>query len=693
MTTAMKRILPILILLLTCWVSAAYAENVLVQEEPVTRVTERKEMVKHKAGVRNIDDCAIVRVYVMPYLPEDLNLQEATSDYGIDKKEYVYISPMQGYVQFYIPINKEDGIIRNLHFRANGFKKPVQVKVKDELKPKELYEATIRMEQEDMVTLKLKTSLPYCDILKEKDKIGTSDDKGNFTITIQKEKTFYLKAKKEGYEQERKSFITDTLSERVYDRKKKIIDYTHDPFMMVKEGATKQQKVVFTVTQEGVRLVAYSQEHPNDSTVINPSSPAITLYPGKYDLVISKPGHITLPMEFEVTPNKATYVEVLEIDPIKGTLKVTVNKEKAEVYIDNKFRGNTQNKDTFHVSLGAHSLTVKKNMFADQNTSFTLTSAQKVLPINVSLSKTNNEWWNSSQYFPHHYLETYYGMGITANKDINHYIGLQYTVIPHTIGANMSLMYGFNNRDIVATVGPALTLTTQRKTDLDLQLMLGAGYASLLRAYGYPRVGTWVLEAGLRFGFENAITGYRFSWWSIYMGAKYYDKKVVPTLGISLMPFGLFALGADYFTDETDHSSFFFEPTVGYAVKSRDCMIGATFAWQGYNTGFYTSFAYGVLEGNISAIAGPAFHLTPDLDVFDLTLYGGIGYGRTAYGDNCLAGDFGLRFGFSHSDFSWWDVTLGCTSFGGEWVPSIGISWGLVGTIATAGVGAIFYNY
>ena len=686
----MKRIVLISLALLCTALSYIHAVNILEWNADVTQIEDKQKVYIPGGGKSMPENCAVLRVNISPRIPEEFNFRECTNETGRDIEELRKPVREQNYILFFFNV-KKGSPIRRLQFIADGYKKVEKTSLN--IEPNGRYETTIEVKQEDWLLFKLRTNVPNCEIIRGFKSLGHSDENGYFEAQVRmpaEGDALMLKAAKEGYVPAKKQIIIEKLPANAFDKKNMIITY-NEVFELVKEGSEIQETVTFVSHQEGTYKLLYTSDY-QDSLEVKTNS--IKLKAGSYLLEVSKPGFTSITIPFKVEIGKAQSVQIDVLEELKGLIKIQSKPGGADVLVDGKRVGSTTAKEGIPVGIGQHTLVLHKDKYVNSDPlTFTIKNEEDVYEKNIELFKTKNEWWSSSQYFPHHYLETYYGMGITANKDINHYIGLQYTVIPHTIGANMSLMYGFNNRDIVATVGPALTLTTQRKTDLDLQLMLGAGYANLLRAYGYPRVGTWVLEAGLRFGFENAITGYRFSWWSIYMGAKYYDKKVVPTLGISLMPFGLFALGADYFTDETDHSSFFFEPTVGYAVKSRDCMIGATFAWQGYNTGFYTSFAYGVLEGNISAIAGPAFHLTPDLDVFDLTLYGGIGYGHTANGDHCLAGDFGLRFGFSHSDFSWWDVTLGCTSFGGEWVPSIGISWGLVGTIATAGVGAIFYNY
>lgn len=83
---------------------------------------------------------------------------------------------------------------------------------------------------------------------------------------------------------------------------------------------------------------------------------------------------------------------------------------------------------------------------------------------------------------------------------------------------------------------------------------------------------------------------------------------------------------------------------------------------------------YGVLEGNIALTVGPAFRLTPTAQRLDLSIYGGIGYGRTSQYAHCFAGDLGLRFAFGSSVFNWYNFSLGCTMYGDEWIPTFGLS-------------------
>lgn len=300
-------------------------------------------------------------------------------------------------------------------------------------------------------------------------------------------------------------------------------------------------------------------------------------------------------------------------------------------------------------------------------------------------------WWeNGLTYFPNSKLEVYYGLDYNSiiNHNFKHYIGMQYSFIPHTFGFNLSGMYGFNNGDIVATAGPALTMTNGKHTDLSLDLLIGGGMARVKNDLGLPFY-TWAAEAGLRFDFEAAVTGTQFSWWSLYFGAKYYNKQIVPTVGISLQPIGVFVLGQDYFFDVSDHPHIFLDPISGYNINGDDWLFGGHFAWQTFNTGLYATFMYGIWEGTIVSAIGPAFHITPNADLFDLTIYGGAGYGRKSTGQSAVVGDFGLRFGFSRRTFSCWEIGIGCSTFGDEWIPTVSCSLPIGGMVG--GTGAIIW--
>lgn len=665
----MKRTLHILaLLILPVFVVPVLARNVLRWEAEVTKVEQK--IIAHPEKKKLPANCAILHVDILPSIPPDFNLKEATGK-GIDEKHLKYVNREDSYIEFFFQIPNEDPI-RSITFKAVGYDNPVEKEVY--MEPRGWYQTTIKLEQEDWVKIILQTKPGRCRVWNYKTLLGESDENGFFRGDMRLQQwALPLAVDKDGYQMEQVLCILDNkIASGEYDTINQILTLK-EPVELTEKGATKEGKVTFKApTDVHIRIHKDGQEKSKDKS-FDGGTRTISLEEGSYSFTVEKERHASFDSTFVVVKGKNLEIHVNPLALASGTLVVTSKPSGAEVIVDNKSIGTTPLRTS--VPIGTHTLILqKRNYVATSSQSFTIRENETytMRPSPIELSKTDNEWWSSSQFFPHHYLEAYYGMGITSNKEVNNYIGMNYTYIRHAVGFNLSAMYGFNNQDIVATAGPAFTLTTQSKTDLDLQLLVGAGYASLVREYGAQRTGTWVAEAGLRFGFENAITGFPFSLWSVYMGAKYYDRKVVPTLGISLMPAGLFAL--DYFTEESDFSHVFLDPMVGYAVKSRDLMVGGQFAWQKYNVGFYTTFMYGVFNHNIAAVAGPALHLTPDADIFDLTLYGGIGYGRTASKTNHLAGDFGLRFAFGDHVFNWYNFSLGCTTYGGEWIPNAGIS-------------------
>lgn len=671
----MKRLFQIFILLLLpIGVSQIMAYNVLKWDSEIFK--NEYGVIKHPDKKKKLPaNCAMLRVKILPIMPPNFNMEDKTGgDNGKDLKGFKHVDYKKGYIYFFYQIDQDDPI-QTLKFQADGYVTPIEKKVY--IEPSGWYETTIFLEQEDWVTLKLKTTPGECDVLEEGKKIGTSNSKGLFECKMKLSKAFLFTFKKDGYEPLMETVSPGFMKARQtgeFDTINSVITIKRT-FALQKIGAAKLGDVIIRTEPGATLYLRDMNDEEFGNGIIVPRSGVYegSLTEGTKVVKIIKEGYYDNEYTFDVKKG-IDFEKKLSLIPITGKLIVKSNPPGADVLVDGEKIGETPFNKSFKadIQIGNHTLQLRKKNYAELSP-ITIT-IDTVAPVRKSLdlSKTNNAWWANSQFFPHHYIETYYGMGVTKDKKFNHYIGANYTYIRHTIGFNISGMYGFNNKDIVATAGPALTLTTQSKTDLDLQLLLGAGYASILQEERKSRKGTWVTEAGLRFGFENAITDYPVSLWSVFMGAKYYDKKIVPTIGISLMPVGILAL--PYFKEESDFSHFFLDPMAGYAVKSHDAMVGGHFAWQGYNIGFYTSCMYGVLHGNVAAVAGPALHITPNTDIFDLSLYGGIGYGRTAYRTNHLAGDFGLRFAFSDDIFNWYNFSLGCTTYGGEWVPTFGLS-------------------
>ena len=665
----MKRLL-LSLLLLSALITPVAARKMLRWDAPLTTMDANK-IIPHAKSISS--NYAVICVHIQPRIVQDFELVECSGTLGRDDKELKKTDIDNDCIYFYFKFADNRDKISSLQFRAKGYEGIVSrdcyIKMGDR------FETTMYAEQQDYVLLRLQTQPAQCDVYVYDEYLGTSNASGFFEKEVLQQWSIPIKVEKAGYESEEITPVIKTARQNgQLDTTEMIL--TLPPITLLLKGsvgkgtlkASAPSDVHISLRKDGEQEyteVAYGGNYKQD------------LDEGLYHLRGEKAGCTTFNTDVQIERGKTTEIQVPLLSPISGIL-------------DGQNIGSTPFRQP--VSVGQHTLSLQKRNYLPSSTINVNIPEKQTVERTISLYKTENLWWSGSQYYPHHYMEAYYGMGFLSGGGINHYIGANYTYIRHALGFNLSMMYGFNNGDIVATVGPALTLTTQSKTDLDLQLLLGGGYASILDNYG-DRHGTWVAEAGLRFGFENYVTEYNFSWWSLFLGAKYYDQKVVPTIGISLMPVGLLALGADYFSDDTDHAGYFFEPMMGYACVSSDWLVGGTFAWQTYNLGLYTSFMYGVVEGSIAAVAGPAIHLTPETDRFDLSLYGGIGYGRLGGnmgGDrHHVAGDLGLRFGFSSTDFSWWDFSLGCMTFGGEWVPNIGVSWGITGFAAAVAGSAV----
>lgn len=681
----MKRTLPLILLVLLS-TTLTHAANMLHWESKPSLSNDQR-VITHGKSKRVPSDCATLRVRIQPRIPKGFTLREASGDFGRDDIDLRWTDE-QDYFYFYFHINPNNPI-RYIILRADGYEDSERVSVNFEAG--KIYDATIRLMQRTRLMINIQTIPGDCQVLDYKTPLGRSDEMGFFMTEMELKDdvlnyTKPLTFRKEGYEEKRYPCIMRNELELGHlDTVNMVL--TLPLIELDKIGAAKTEQVTIYTASDVKLYMLRSDEEGEPKTVSLGGNYSAKLEEGTYIIKAEKPGYAPGNKTIEVKKGNPVVVTFDKFNEISGTLHVKSKPSGAAVIVDGQRLGNTP--FTQKLPIGQHTLSLQKHNYIPSSTITVNIVELQTVDKTISLYKTENLWWSGSQYYPHHYMEAYYGMGFLSGGGINHYIGANYTYIPHAIGFNLSMMYGFNNGDIVATAGPALTLTTESKTDLDLQLLLGAGYASIQNKYG-ERTGTWVAEAGLRFGFENFVTGYNFSWWSLFLGAKYYDQKVVPTIGISLMPVGLLALGGDYFTDDTEHAGYFFEPMAGYACVGNDWLVGATFAWQTYNLGLYTSFMYGVVEGSIAAVAGPAIHLTEDTDRFDLSLYGGIGYGRLGsnlgYDRHHVAGDLGLRFGFSSTDFSWWDFSIGCMTFGGEWVPNIGLSWGITGaTAAVAG--------
>ena len=342
--------------------------------------------------------------------------------------------------------------------------------------------------------------------------------------------------------------------------------------------------------------------------------------------------------------------------------------------------------------------------------SFEITAGEKKIRVDIGQpaktipTKQKSSWWTNSNDFPIIYIEASYGLGIgmsdKKDKPLGHYVGGNFAVIPHAFGFQGSFLYEVNNdHNIIATLSPMFTLTNALWSNADVQLWAGAGIAREKNDWGKKKIFP-AFDFGLRIGwdiaFEDVRDEHRFGFWSLSFGAKYFNKEIIPTIGMSLMPVGAFVDGADYFWDEPlyDLPHYYMEANIGAAIGdgTTDLMVGLTNSWQRYNTGVYVTGQFGVLNHSWSVVAGPTFRLTPSHSKFDCSLYGGVGYGvfeGSRDSHNGVAGDLGIRFGWAHNGyrFGLWSVSVGCQKLTGAWEPYLGINIVLGAPAAALGLG------
>jgi len=584
-----------------------------------------------------------------------------------------YIDESNNRVIFLLSDCEEGVVLKSITLNAKGYgHKKRRIEKAGGWQAGEIYRTNIQLVREDAAAFRIKTTPPFCEVKYNGEVKGTTNEDGLLLIPAVNFKNFHsIEISKKGYLPETGQYTEDLLRKRE-DKDKNYVFTTADTLDFSFQLSSSGRYIVNAPKGVTLTIQDIKGEKVDTLTHNSPGLPFPAYAPdGTYIIIASRKGFQDSKVSFTIKDgNSDGDVVIPALDTIMGVLSVKSKPSGAILYIDGKVRGKTPFEGSLPVGDYTYYLSKEGRPHTDVRSLTILEGKTTSRDVDIP-KRQQSEWWSNSQFYPHNYLEGYYGFGVTSDMQLNNYAGLSYSYIRHALGFQLSGMYGFNNRDIVATAGPVLTMTNEDKTDLDLQLTLGAGYASILQNDG-SRLGTWAVEGGLRFGFDNAIDDRKFSLWSLYVGAKYYDRKIVPTLGISLMPVGLFA--SDYATDEPWFSHVYFDPMVGYAVHSADVMVGGSFAWQKHNAGIYTSFMYGIFDGNISAIVGPVFRLTPKALHLDLSLYGGIGYGYTYRHEHCLAGDWGLRFAFGDDVFNWYNFALGCTTYGEEWVPTFALS-------------------
>ena len=402
---------------------------------------------------------------------------------------------------------------------------------------------------------------------------------------------------------------------------------------------------------------------------------------GTYSVKTSKSNHADAYTTITVG-QQAVSKTLSKPDLIKGRLFISSNPSGASAYVDGQYMGTTP--CAIPLTKGNHSVYVKKAHY--------YTSSTKT----IEVKSDNNSVYFDLSYepadddHPDHYLETSYGLGLS---DISsrpnwtaHYVGLDYTWIRGYVGLRANPMFGISSERFAGmsvTAGPVFRLTPMY-CGLNLQLLTGAGL------YWDTRNTTWAVDGGLRFGFHNGDDDGNFAWWSLGLGFKYFDNTLMPTFNLSLMPARILGYaGAESYYG----SHHWLEPTVGGMLGGPGgLMLGATYAYNPTHLGFFTSFGVGVGTEIATVTTGLDFRLLPDYvsDVFDWHIYGGGGWGMYS-GDHYAIGDVGMRFAFSTgSKFSWWSFSFG-TQFSPAGVGLYGgVSIGIVGMLATLGLGAIF---
>jgi hypothetical protein len=289
---------------------------------------------------------------------------------------------------------------------------------------------------------------------------------------------------------------------------------------------------------------------------------------------------------------------------------------------------------------------------------------------------------SSDDEHPDHYLEPMYAYDVWSTKD--HYVGLRYGWIPRHFGLNLSALYGIGTSEISATLGPTFRLT-RLASPLSLQLSLGVG-AMYRQSDNHL---TWTGDAALRFGFRESFSDSDFAWWSISLGARYYDNRFIPTASISLMPIRGLILAAQ---EEEDFPCIYVDAQTGYQLTEGEFLLGAQLSYIPSHVGLTGSFFVG-LDGGWDVTAGPSFRLTTDNIPFDLQVYQGFGYGRYAcsnyarypsgeYSGFLAESSMRFAFGYKKPYFGMWSFSVGCVYGPETTIVTCGVSLPIVGVAA-----------
>ena len=401
-----------------------------------------------------------------------------------------------------------------------------------------------------------------------------------------------------------------------------------------------------------------------------------TLAVGQYEVRTTQAGHNDAYTRIDVKSSQSIYNVNA---PVKrqGVLNVTSSPSGSTVYVDGLRKGTTPLPLT--LSPGRYSVYATHSGYHNSKTQSVVVvdGGRETLDLNLrkDIVLTDN-------FGPHHLLEMQYGLGLSTKGYgiTDHYVGLSYGWSPNRFGLNTSLNYGIFSQDFGISAGPTIRLTDMY-SECNLQFMLGAGM--VIRPSHNSSPLTWSVDAGLRFSFEEDSD---LAWYSFSLGARYYDKTIIPTASVSLFPARLLYLAA---IEEEDFPCIYTDVQSGYVFTWDEWLMGAQISYIPSHLGVGTSFMFG-FDGGWDITVGPVFRLTPDYTILDLQIYQGFGYGSYS-GDGFIA-ETGLRFGFGYDNPYWglWSIDIGCL-YGPEDVAiTFGMSIPLIGLIGSCGLGAIF---
>lgn len=370
--------------------------------------------------------------------------------------------------------------------------------------------------------------------------------------------------------------------------------------------------------------------------------------------------------------------------PKQGNVSVTSFPSNASVYVDGSYVGLTPWRG--QLGVGSHTIYTSKTgrvqseserIYVQQNGD--LKTHFHLKNIRVLLEDEH----------PDHYVEPMYAFDVWGTHD--HYAGLRYAWIPRHFGLDVSALYGIGTSEVSATVGPSFRLT-RLTSPLSLQLTMGGGIMYRMQDNYY----TWAADAALRFGFREGGKDLKYGWWSFSLGARYYDKRIIPTASISLMPVRALTLAA---IAEEDFPCIYIDTQAGYQFENDEYLFGGQFSYIPSHLGIGSSFFVG-LDGGWDVTAGPVFRFTPDYIPFDLQLYQGFGYGQYGCDSsprypsgqyNGFLAETSLRFAFGYNKpyFGLWSFSIGCVYGPETTIVTCGVSLPIVGVASLLGAAAV----